>query len=111
MIKIKHLLSTAAAISLLLSPLHSATEIEPEFTKEIEQLADLPKIRKAFKKIEDLDEQSLEELIMLTEIPAPPFKEEKRAKVFKKLLKEAGLENVEIDEEGNVIGIRKGTSS
>src|SRR5262249_44677143 len=45
----------------------------------------------------------------LTEIEAPPFKEEKRAKVYLEMLRQHGLTNVEMDAEGNVMGIRKGT--
>ncbi len=48
------------------------------------------------------------ELIQLTEIPAPPFGEKARGEAFAKLLKDAGLENVETDAEGNVIGLRRG---
>ena len=46
--------------------------------------------------------------VMLTEIPAPPFKEAVRAKAYKALLEEAGLRNVEIDAEGNVLALRPG---
>ena len=48
------------------------------------------------------------ELITLTEIPAPPFKEVVRAKAFSGMLREAGLSEIEVDEEGNVLGVRKG---
>jgi tripeptide aminopeptidase len=48
------------------------------------------------------------ELITLTEIPAPPFKEAARAKAFANLVRDAGLSDVELDEEGNVLGLRKG---
>ena len=48
------------------------------------------------------------ELITLTEIPAPPFKEGRRAKAFLELLRSAGLQDVEMDPEGNVLGLRKG---
>ena len=48
------------------------------------------------------------EIIQITETPAPPFKEEKRARLFADLLKQSGLSDVEIDAEGNVIGLRKG---
>jgi tripeptide aminopeptidase len=49
------------------------------------------------------------ETIRLTEIPSPPFKEAERAKVYLELLKQAGLTDVEIDAEGNVTGVRRGT--
>jgi len=51
----------------------------------------------------------IREIIQITETPAPPFKEEKRARLFADLLKQSGLSDVEIDPEGNVIGLRKGT--
>ena len=49
------------------------------------------------------------ETIQLTEIPAPPFKEEARAKAYMDMLKAAGLTDVEMDAEGNVMGLRRGT--
>jgi acetylornithine deacetylase/succinyl-diaminopimelate desuccinylase-like protein len=52
--------------------------------------------------------QFVDELIRLTEIPAPSFKEDARAKAYLQMLSEAGLSNVEMDREGNVIGLRKG---
>jgi tripeptide aminopeptidase len=53
-------------------------------------------------------ERFVNELIQLTEIPAPPFGEKIRGEAFAKLLREAGLEQVETDAEGNVLGLRKG---
>jgi tripeptide aminopeptidase len=51
------------------------------------------------------------ELITLTEIPAPPFKETARAAAFLQMLRASGLADVEADGEGNVMGIRRGTSA
>jgi len=48
------------------------------------------------------------EIIQITEIEAPPFRETKRGKAFADMLRQSGLSNVEIDSEGNVIGMRKG---
>ena len=48
---------------------------------------------------------------MLTEIEAPPFKEQKRAEAFLARLQALGLTNAAIDAEGNVVGIRKGTGN
>jgi tripeptide aminopeptidase len=53
----------------------------------------------------------VKELIALNEIPAPPFKEEARAKAYAGLLRQAGLTDVEIDAEGNAMGVRKGTAA
>ena len=48
---------------------------------------------------------------MLTEIEAPPFKEQKRAEAFLARLQALGLTNAAIDADGNVVGIRKGTGN
>lgn len=49
------------------------------------------------------------ELIALTEIPAPPFKETARGAAFLEMLRQSGLTEVERDPEGNVMGLRQGT--
>ena len=51
----------------------------------------------------------VEETIRLTEIPAPPFKEAVKAQAYMAMLKAAGLSDVEMDAEGNVMGLRRGT--
>jgi len=59
----------------------------------------------------DLDshyDQVIADLIRITETPAPPFKEEKRAALFAAMLREAGLKDVSIDAEGNVLALRPG---
>jgi acetylornithine deacetylase/succinyl-diaminopimelate desuccinylase-like protein len=47
---------------------------------------------------------------MLTEIPAPPFKEEVRGEKYADMLQVAGADSVWIDAVGNVIALRKGNS-
>jgi tripeptide aminopeptidase len=50
----------------------------------------------------------VQELVTLTEIPAPPFKETVRGGAYLEMLRSAGLSDVERDAEGNVMGIWKG---
>jgi acetylornithine deacetylase/succinyl-diaminopimelate desuccinylase-like protein len=50
----------------------------------------------------------VDECVTLSEIPAPAFREGPRAQVFARLLREAGLTNVEVDAEGNVYAMRRG---
>jgi len=50
-------------------------------------------------------------IVTLTEIPAPPFKEKERATAYLAMLRASGLTDVEMDEEGNVMGIRRGTGA
>ena len=59
--------------------------------------------------IESDQDRFVRELITLTEIPAPPFKEAARAKAFMAMLAQHGLADVEMDGEGNVMGLRRGT--
>lgn len=53
-------------------------------------------------------ERFVDELIGLTEIPAPPFKESERGKAYRAMLEEAGLSDVSTDAIGNVTGLRRG---
>lgn len=84
---------------------------EIAYKKEIEQLSKQNKIKKAFEIIQQLESSSIKELIELTEIPAPPFQEQKRAEHFKKMLEDAGIDSIWIDEVGNVIALRKGSGN
>ena len=53
-------------------------------------------------------ERTVADVIRLTEIPAPPFGEEKRAATYLDMLRAHGLEEIEQDGIGNVMGIRRG---
>jgi tripeptide aminopeptidase len=65
-------------------------------------------VKKALFFIREDHENTVAEQIAITEIPAPPFKEQRRAKDFQRRLQELGLEEVQMDAEGNVYGIRRG---
>lgn len=69
-----------------------------------------PRFRAAVGAFDRDFERFVNELIQLTEIPAPPFGEGPRAQAYLAMLKDAGLENVEMDAEGNVMGLRRGKS-
>jgi acetylornithine deacetylase/succinyl-diaminopimelate desuccinylase-like protein len=82
----------------------------PDYDREMRELASRPAIQKAFQIIVELEPQTEKDLIELTEIPAPPFKEEKRATRYAEMLREAGMPEVEIDGVGNVITRFRGTT-
>ncbi|WP_185960084.1 M20/M25/M40 family metallo-hydrolase [Planococcus soli] len=73
-----------------------------------DQLVNEPTIQQALAFIEQDHPRTIEEQIALTEIPAPPFKEQRRAENFMERLKGLGLTDVRMDAEGNVYGLRKG---
>ncbi|MFN3523226.1 MAG: M20/M25/M40 family metallo-hydrolase [Phenylobacterium sp.] len=55
-------------------------------------------------------ERTVADIVTLTEIPAPPFKETERARAYAEMFRAHGLSDVEIDPEGNVLGLRKGAA-
>jgi acetylornithine deacetylase/succinyl-diaminopimelate desuccinylase-like protein len=65
-------------------------------------------IKMALDSIRNAEPQTIEDQIRLCEVEAPPFKEAKRAELYARLFREAGLQNVRIDKEGNVLGDRPG---
>lgn len=79
------------------------------YNKEIKKLGSQKAIQHALQVVVDIESETNSDLILLTEIPAPPFKETVRAEKFKSMLEDAGAEKVWIDEVGNVIGLRKGS--
>jgi acetylornithine deacetylase/succinyl-diaminopimelate desuccinylase-like protein len=68
-------------------------------------------VQQAFHFINEMQGELDEELVRICEIPAPPFKEEARAREIARRFEEIGLLRVRLDEEGNVIAERPGLSS
>jgi tripeptide aminopeptidase len=67
---------------------------------------------KAIKALEDIkadDEAAFAEQKRITEIPASPYKENRRAEYVLKRFVELGFKEASIDAEGNVIALRKGS--
>jgi acetylornithine deacetylase/succinyl-diaminopimelate desuccinylase-like protein len=91
-----------------LSFCQEAPIIEKQYIKAIQKLAKNKKIQKAFEHIQAMDPITMERHIELTEIEAPPFKEEKRGLVYADYFRTVGLDSVWIDEVGNVLGVLKG---
>jgi tripeptide aminopeptidase len=84
--------------------------VEANYQKEIKALAEQPVIRSAFQTILDLEPQTIRDLIMLTQIPSPPFKEKLRAEKVKQMLQAIGIDSIWTDAAGNIIALRKGRS-
>ncbi|MCK4353406.1 M20/M25/M40 family metallo-hydrolase [candidate division WOR-3 bacterium] len=64
--------------------------------------------KKLLKTAESWRTRILSDLIALSEIPAPSFKEGKRRKKFTQLMERINFDKLEQDGVGNIIGIRKG---
>ena len=77
-------------------------------TANVQAVLNHPKFKAAQDLVTKDHDRFVRELIQITEIEAPPFKEAKRAKAFTEMLRQSGLNDVETDAEGNVIGLRRG---
>ncbi len=56
-------------------------------------------------------DRTVEDIVALTQIAAPSFQEETRARAFLAMAEAHGLKNLEIDAEGNVTGLRPGAGN
>ena len=83
-------------------------EIEKKYFNEIKAILKNKKVKKSYEYIIRQEPFTYENLIKLTEIEAPPFKEQNRAIEFKHMIEEIGIDSVWIDLEGNVVGLLKG---
>ncbi|MEJ1222377.1 M20/M25/M40 family metallo-hydrolase [Sediminicola sp. 1XM1-17] len=99
------------SVNLLIGQEESATKVQPPYQNAIDKLIKKKNIQQAFSIIDELEPVTHKNLVELTEIPAPPFMEHKRAERFSEMLREAGADTVWIDEVGNVLALRKGKDS
>jgi acetylornithine deacetylase/succinyl-diaminopimelate desuccinylase-like protein len=103
-------LGLALVLSSSLSIAALAQSAPTPHTDTIKRIIASEGYKKAVETFDKEHERWISEVITLTEIEAPPFKEEKRAKAYMEMFKAHGLTDVEIDQEGNVLGVRKGTA-
>jgi len=105
----------ALSFAVLLSPLHpsvlaqqSVVPIDNAVRSSFDAISSDPRVTAGLIRIQDREAEMIREQFRLTEIPAPPFKEEVRAAYYLTLMQNRGLEDAYIDSEGNAIGIRRG---
>ena len=98
---------TFAAVVTVAAPLTASAQAGPH-DQAIADLAGRAPLQAAFRAIDELEPTTRANHIMLTEIAAPPFMEDRRAHRYAELLREAGADSVWIDEVGNVVALRRG---
>ena len=74
-------------------------------------LMENPAVKAALEAARVNEPHFIEEQIRICEIPAPPFHEEARGKEMARLFRQMGLQNVRMDEAGNVIVERPGAAA
>jgi tripeptide aminopeptidase len=95
-------------LSTALLPLLPAQQTATAVTSQAAALLKDAKVQSALQFLQRNEPKLIEEQVRLSEIPAPPFQETKRALAYKKRFEELGLKNVRIDKVGNVLGERPG---
>jgi tripeptide aminopeptidase len=85
------------------------TQVRPAVDTAYTQLMAAPAVQRLLAAVKADHARTIDDLKLLTEIEAPPFKEQKRAEAFLARMKAVGMTDARIDAEGNVVGLRKGT--
>jgi acetylornithine deacetylase/succinyl-diaminopimelate desuccinylase-like protein len=75
-----------------------------------EPLLDDPRVASAVAQADATDDETLDDQVALTAVPAPAFAEQGRAALMSTLLLDAGLDDVSLDEVGNVLAVRPGAT-
>jgi len=75
---------------------------------EIRQIIDSPAFQSACATLRAEHERTVQDIITLTQVEAPSFQEANRAAAWRDMALAHGLQDVETDAEGNVMGLRRG---
>lgn len=106
-------LALAAGIALAIPAAASAQrEVQPVVTAELQvarQLLATPQMTKALAYVDGSDQETIQEWLSVCNAYGPSGDEIQRSRLIYKLFRIYGLENVHIDDEFNVVGIRRGT--
>jgi len=92
-------------------PFGSSAEVSdryPTVQEEVARLSGSPEIRSAFNWFRSQEPQLAHWQLEMARIPAPPFGEAARAAWLAERFRELGLDDVRIDDVGNVFGIHPG---
>ena len=83
-------------------------DVEPTVQQEVARLAAAPEVRSAFNWLRTQEPQLAQWQMEVARIAAPPFGESARGAWLAERFREVGLDDVRIDDVGNVFGVRPG---
>ncbi len=92
-------------------PQVAASDLYPPVQEEVARLAGSPEVRAAFERFRSQESQFARWQMEATRVAAPPFGEAARGAWLAERFRELGLNHVQVDEVGNVFGIRPGYGS
>src|SRR5512140_2339539 len=99
----------AAAVAVGLMGAASAAPRPDPADRSVQAIVRSPAFKAAAATLEREHDRTVADIVTLTEIPAPPFKEAARGRAYMAMLRAEGLSDIEMDAEGNVMGLRRGT--
>jgi acetylornithine deacetylase/succinyl-diaminopimelate desuccinylase-like protein len=89
-------------------PRADASGVSADLQQEVARLAASPEVRSAFNWFRAREPQLIQWQMEMARIPAPPFGESARAEWLAERFREVGLDDVRIDDVGNVFGTHPG---
>jgi tripeptide aminopeptidase len=92
-------------------PQIEASEVFPDLQQELARISALPEVRNAFAWLRSQEPQFAQWQMEMARVPAPPFGEKARGEWLGERFLELDLEQVTIDEVGNVFGLRAGSEA
>src|SRR5271169_5452837 len=92
-------------------PQVAASDLYPPVQEEVARLAGLPEVRAVFERFRARESQFAQWQMEVTRVAAPPFGESARGAWLADRFRELGLNDVRVDEVGNVFGIHPGYGS
>jgi di/tripeptidase len=97
-----------AVLSLALIGAAPAPKPDPA-DQAVQKIVASPQFKAAVAILDREHDRTVADIVTLTEIQAAPFHEAPKGKAYMAMLKAEGLSDVEMDAEGNVMGLRRGT--
>ncbi|MFL6445887.1 MAG: M20/M25/M40 family metallo-hydrolase [Candidatus Sulfotelmatobacter sp.] len=89
-------------------PRADMSDVTPSLQQEVARLAASPEVRSAYNWFRTQEPQFLQWQMEMARIAAPPFGESARAAWLQERFREIGLDDIRIDDVGNVFGIHPG---
>jgi tripeptide aminopeptidase len=89
-------------------PRADMSDVTPSLQQEVARLAASPEVRSAYNWFRTQEPQLLQWQMEMARIAAPPFGESARAAWLQQRFREIGLDDIRIDDVGNVFGIHPG---
>src|SRR5271154_1278155 len=83
-------------------------DVAPTVQQDVARLAAAPEVRSAYNWLRTQEPQLAQWQMEMARIPAPPFGESARAAWLAERFREVGLDDVRIDDVGNVFGVHPG---